>query len=334
MTSTSTASADPKAAASAWSQLFGFGCSCTPDDDEILLNLGASQMECCYRPEDDHLGEDDFGKRGFCSSPETQSFTLEANRIGGLRGMSSMKGAATADIDDLEEDLLKELEAMMDDLCNLRSELFAEKGWEIHHLEDDMYSINDRSVRLFLLPATFPLPDCRHLSNKLGPGTTHLAAGIMVHDGPLRQPLFDYLVVTGINEHYDARGTENPSAVTGYARSLSLSLYDTDDRIDAMRHATAVADMRQRAAHRSPTCGSLRAGVGSKLSEMRGAMDSLAGSPAKSTASNRTNSPCRDPRQRAAITPCSSGAAAAFPPGPSRFSNGLGGPRFATQGGA
>merc|ERR1711879_590490 len=74
------------------------------------------------------------------------------------------------------------------------------------------------------------------------------ASRIMVNDGPLRQPLMDYLLQTGRNEHYDARGTENPEAVTGNGRSLEFTHtpYSAGDRIEAMKHATQQAEVRRR----------------------------------------------------------------------------------------
>jgi len=134
---------------------------------------------------------------------------------------------------------------LMSDIMNLHHELLAENGWKLKHLNDAHYSINGRKV-LITSPSSNISPEWAHLSSKLGPGTARMASTLMVHDGPLEQPLFDYLMQTGLNEHYDTRGTENPGAVTGVARALDFAVPQTAlcDRIDAMRHAKAQADVR------------------------------------------------------------------------------------------
>eukprot|EP00971_Amphidinium_carterae_P085310 1687597-Amphidinium_carterae.1 len=43
-----------------------------------------------------------------------------------------------------------------------------------------------------------------------------------VVDGPLRQPLMDYLLHTGKNEVYDTKGLENPSEVSPCQSSVPL----------------------------------------------------------------------------------------------------------------
>lgn len=76
----------------------------------------------------------------------------------------------------------------------------------------------------------------------------------MVEDGPLRQPLLDYLMETGRNEQYDIRGIESHGAAS-HAGMLSFMVESQastrgsgdDQKISAMKQATLQAEMRQRA---------------------------------------------------------------------------------------
>jgi hypothetical protein len=164
---------------------------------------------------------------------------FDKSKVGGLRDISyADEGSVTWDIQDAE---LQELQVKMRDLqCAFRA-----LGFEIFHVKDDLYSINDRCIQLLLLPMGFPTPSCAHLSNVLDVRSQQLAAGVIVQDGPLQQPLFDYLLHTGINENYDARGTENPWGVTGRARTHTFYAPQTNDRIDAMTIATAQSAIRR-----------------------------------------------------------------------------------------
>jgi len=124
--------------------------------------------------------------------------------------------------------------------------LFSEKGLEILHSGGDGYIINGRSVRLWLSQSGSDPQNTLHLRSKVNDETARRAARVLVLDGPLRQPLLDYLLQTGVNEHYDARGTENPTAVTGMARNLEfrVPLNASNDRVEAMRQAAAQAEIR------------------------------------------------------------------------------------------
>jgi hypothetical protein len=134
-------------------------------------------------------------------------------------------------------------------------DLIEREGWCIKSLGGDRYWIDGRSVQLLLLPEGTARPDCTHYHRLVGSSAADVVETVMVQDGPLWQPLLDYLMQTGINEYYDLRGTENPLAVTGSARNLDfggigpeIKTADTDDRISAMQVATAEASLRQHVA--------------------------------------------------------------------------------------
>lgn len=141
------------------------------------------------------------------------------------------------------------IEIELDELIGNTGDLFAAQGWDVAHLRGDRYSVNGRKVRIFLLPEGTPVPDFSHNTRRFGPAAK-MAAGVMVHDGPLRQPLLDYLNQTGKNEHYDARGTENPVEVSGQAKRLEYSVPPKalGDRIQAMKEATTQAQTRRKVA--------------------------------------------------------------------------------------
>merc|ERR1711957_131961 len=89
--------------------------------------------------------------------------------------------------------------------------------------------------------------DFSHLVKLVGEGSAKLASRILVNDGPLRQPLLDYMMQTGSNEHYDTQGTENPEQVTGLGKHMSFARPGgpDDDRLQAMKDATAQANFRR-----------------------------------------------------------------------------------------
>jgi hypothetical protein len=141
------------------------------------------------------------------------------------------------------------VQSEVDDLIYNTGDLFTTEGFDVAHYRGDRYSINGRKVRIFILPEGTPIPDCSHNKARFGQAA-EMAAGVMVHDGPLRQPLLDYICQTGKNEHYDRRGTENPVEVSGHAKKLEYSVAPKalGDRIHAMKEATAQADMRRKTA--------------------------------------------------------------------------------------
>lgn len=136
-----------------------------------------------------------------------------------------------------------------------KRDFFRMHGWEMAPLGGDRYHVNGREVRLILLPAGRPLAEYRHLEQRVGWATAKRSARIMVEDGPLKQPLLDYLMETGRNEQYDVRGTENFGAVPHAGKMMSFVVDGQaptrgscdDQKIDAMKQATFQADMRKRA---------------------------------------------------------------------------------------
>lgn len=218
------------------SSLFGeCRCAGSGDSEIVFENCGPQN---CYRQEDDY-------------EEAHSDINPMLEQVGGLRGMS----VATAQGRVFDCSPTDEVKSLMADLMLLRADVFAERGWDVEYLQDDVYCVNDRAVRIFLLPAGIPPPECKHISKVLGAGTAHMAGGIMVQDGPLCQPLWDYLLQTGLNEQYDEQGTENPSAVTGAARNLDCGFprWGSHERIDAMRCAVVEAEIRQRVAVAAPT---------------------------------------------------------------------------------
>jgi hypothetical protein len=140
------------------------------------------------------------------------------------------------------------VEIKMDALIDSFDDLFEIEGWELEHIRVDRYKINGRKVRIFLLPAGTPIPEYGHNTRKYDYEVAQKCSMVMVHDGPLRQPLLDYMAQSGKNEHYDARGTENPVAVSGHAKRLEYSVDQAalGDRIHAMKAATAQATARRK----------------------------------------------------------------------------------------
>jgi len=273
---------------SLWSQLFS-GCRCAPQEDEIVLaDCGA--RECGCRPVGDFAEDDYMDVRP----------TLE--QVGGLRGMALRTAEGVVIPEACPED---EVRILMADLMHLRADLFSARAWELEYLKDDLYSINGRTIRIYLLPPGMPPPDCRHISSELGAGTAHMATGIMILDGPLQQPLWDYLMQTGLNENYDMRGTENPAAVSGAARNLDLGFpsSNSNERIDAMRHAVVEADLRHRVTVSAPIPCS-RTSSGSELDD----------SVNLELASSHANGPSRLSQGKV--------EGVGMRPGPSRFSKG------------
>lgn len=157
------------------------------------------------------------------------------------------------------------LESEIDEVVWSSGDVFITRGWEIVHIHGDRYSLNGRSVKLMLLPHSAPVPDIAHVAPSLGHDVAERAARVMVCDGSLRQPLFDYLLQTGMNEQYDQRGTENPAGVTGAAKHLEFNVIPTADRLVAMQNATIQAEVRRRAQGGEPTRMSALQGEGGKF---------------------------------------------------------------------
>lgn len=123
--------------------------------------------------------------------------------------------------------------------------LFESKGWEIVPKGGERYSLNGRGIKLRLVPAGAMPPHFQHLLGYVSYEVAERATRITVCDGPLRQPLLDYLLQTGQNESYDQRGTENIAGVSGAAKLLDFNVAPTGDRIYAMKSAMIQADLRR-----------------------------------------------------------------------------------------
>mmetsp|Transcript_12323 Transcript_12323/g.27985 ORF Transcript_12323/g.27985 Transcript_12323/m.27985 type:complete len:249 (-) Transcript_12323:108-854(-) len=126
--------------------------------------------------------------------------------------------------------------------------IFASHDWTINHRADDRWVVNGRSVRLFRLPEGIPKPSVRHIEKRFPPDVAQHAVRIMVNDGPLMQPILDYLLGSGQNEHYDHRGSSNPGAVRGFGRGVEMA-GNPSDRLEAMRLASLEASVRREADH-------------------------------------------------------------------------------------
>jgi len=195
---------------------------------------------------------------------------LNSKRLGDCSGKEICgledNGEADEDIEELDVDELElvrashacdgprekgAVELKMDALIDSIDDLIQDEGWEIEHVRTDRYRINARKVRIFLLPGGTPIPEYGHYTRSFGLDVAQKASMVMVHDGPLRQPLLDYMSQSGKNEHYDARGTENPVAVSGHAKRLEYAVETAalGDRIEAMKAATSQASARRNATH-------------------------------------------------------------------------------------
>merc|ERR1719321_1154147 len=100
---------------------------------------------------------------------------------------------------------------------------------------------------MFLLPSIVSQPSYEHLSKHLRNDVVHRASRIIVVDGPLHQPILDYLFHSGINEHYESAGTENTTSPGWLGKALEFQVppMHPEDRISAMRQAAAQAEYRR-----------------------------------------------------------------------------------------
>lgn len=158
------------------------------------------------------------------------------------RRMQQQRLAAVESVP-VQDSLQHELEAVMWRCDNI----FATRGWELSPIGsgDDRYELNGRSVKMQLERLGTYRASYQHLVRDFGLDVAERAARIIVCDGPLRQPLLDYLLQSGQNESYDQRGTENVAGVTGPAKYLDFNSAPTGDRLSEMNMA-----MRQAAARR------------------------------------------------------------------------------------
>mmetsp|Transcript_8818 Transcript_8818/g.15840 ORF Transcript_8818/g.15840 Transcript_8818/m.15840 type:complete len:262 (-) Transcript_8818:59-844(-) len=126
---------------------------------------------------------------------------------------------------------------------------------KVTHVDGNEFMIGARSVQISFLPigASASIASFSHLVGLVGQVPAMEAARVQVVDGPLRQPLMDYLLHTGKNEVYDTRGLENPNEVTHAGRAMtfvcapkSVRESDPNDKLEAMKTATLQAGIRKR----------------------------------------------------------------------------------------
>lgn len=234
------------------------GCSICLVDDEVNIDRIRRQWDradgilCVQRERTDldDMVEDE--SEDTTSAGDTTERTEEEDSVQ-KRPSATSDGKATGGP---RCGLQREVEALLWSA----SDAFAARGWSVVHVEDDCYVIEQRGVRLTLLPARASAPCFAHLVASFGREVAERGARLTVKDGPLAQPLLDYLLQTGLNESYDQRGTENPGGVTGAAKFLDFvaaptgpapAVLDLDidegDRLASMKQATMEAEVRRRA---------------------------------------------------------------------------------------
>jgi len=244
-------------------------CKCADDDNDLVVQNCLVRSHCPRYGGPNENGED---------LPSVPSFSMHAAREPKLHSdaypeniwSEKVKSAGLADMElknrNTENAFLSgtsEAESsepgspssdviyMMDDIMNIHGDILAEYGSKVTHVKGDFYNVNHRKVQISCTPAG---AKWQHLSGKIGSSLAKMASVLIVHDGPLHQPLFDYLLQTGLNEAYDSRGTLNSFALTGVAKNLEFAvpaeadIYKASDgdRLEAMGHAKAQADARKR----------------------------------------------------------------------------------------
>mmetsp|Transcript_29425 Transcript_29425/g.63803 ORF Transcript_29425/g.63803 Transcript_29425/m.63803 type:complete len:295 (-) Transcript_29425:324-1208(-) len=246
---------------------FGGCTACVLHEDEVIRPIPqfergdeawdpselfcATDRKCGSKPIEEYVEEvEETTSVG--EGEDTLSDTVESNRGQVPPGWVCRKGAPSP----LDQDspLLRELYSFM----WIIGELFALKGWSVEHVGGDRFRLNGRCVKLQLLPEGYPHPDIRHLEGTLGFEVAARGSFFSVCDGPLRQPLMDYLLHTGRNESYDERGTENIAIVEGPGKYLDFHIAPTDDRILEMRNAMYQADLRRSASASSRRISALQ----------------------------------------------------------------------------
>lgn len=215
-----------------------------------------------------HFSQQLFGCT-ICTVDGSTDYQLRMNEYsadcGDEAGKDYYEDFLLCDYDESDDDLTErkvqksEADQILKSLLWNNADLFDSEGWKIiPKREPNRYNIQDRLVRIFLLPEGTKVKDYSHHLGIIDEESASQAARIMVQDGPLKQPLLDYLRQTGKNEHYDARGTENPVGVSGMAKLYEspiprAALGDvrnngtfTGSRIDAMKAASVQATVRRK----------------------------------------------------------------------------------------
>jgi hypothetical protein len=218
-----------------------FRCNCAVGDDTDFLQDNSPQMPCeprCYghRDEDGNMkpcyGED-------ADDSDVLFDTVSLDDLLGPVGLGPPTGGLSAPASDVTN-----IELELEELMENSGDLFDRKGLEINHHREDHYSVNGRSVRLLVLSRNVAKLDLDHYPAILGDSSAEMKNLILVHDGPMWQPLVDYLLQTGKNEFYDSCGTHT-NEVVGAARNIDFTpLAEIEDRFASMKFATAEANIR------------------------------------------------------------------------------------------
>jgi len=197
-------------------------CNCSVGDDNDFLQDNLPQMPCepkCYvhRDEDGNIrpcsGEDAEDSDVFFENGD--GVVMHLGELLGPAGFGPPTGGLREPTSSFSN-----IELELEELMENSGDVFDRSGLEIRHHHDDHYFINEM--------------------NNI----------ILVQDGPMWQPLVDYVLQTGMNELYDFCGTQNPVEVVGAARNFSFEPSTAlEDRFAAMRFATAEANIRINAAN-------------------------------------------------------------------------------------
>lgn len=222
-------------------------CNCSVGDDNDFLQDSVPQMPCepkCY------VHRDEDGNIRPCSGEDAEdSDVFFENGDGVVMHLGDLLGSAgfgppTGGLREPTSSF-SNIELELEELMENSGDVFDRSGLEIRHHHDDHYFINDRSVRLLVLTRSAAKLDLDHYPKILGKFAKEMNNIILVQDGPMWQPLVDYVLQTGMNELYDFCGTQNPVEVVGAARNFSFEPSTAlEDRFAAMRFATAEANIR------------------------------------------------------------------------------------------
>jgi len=178
----------------------------------------------------------------------TREMHLGRGREAQLKTKVELKGAG---VTMNKEPVCEALQNEADWLLWASGDLFRRNRWDLVSLGGNRYGLKGRVVSLCLLPPGDEVSPSFHLQKVVPEEVAYRAAQIIVIDGPLRQPILDYLLQTGVNEQWNSIGTENTlSNVHNIHKNvdfLETPQIHPEDRITAMTFATYHADVRHQA---------------------------------------------------------------------------------------
>lgn len=229
----------------------GFCSGCghrSPQDSEIQFIPLGCQSTVCLRDEDDDLEEIEVDESE-SSTPRGRTRQLQLGEGPELSHGVELKGAYAAV--EAPPGALKE---EVDWLKYSTGNLFPQKGWDLVSLGGNMYGLKGRKISLYLLPpgsAPSKSYHLSHLRNMFSSEVVDRAAWIIVVDGPLRQPILDYLLQTGRNEEWESLSTQNNlsnvHSIHQNTDFVEAPPIHPEDRITAMTFARYHADVRHQA---------------------------------------------------------------------------------------